>query len=50
MVPALSAPQNSVVAEVVGGMRGRRFARTVFDEVVSSSRELDRVLDWEWIV
>lgn len=54
MVLALSVPQSSVVdavvAEAVGGMRGRRFARTVFDEVVSSSRELDRVLDWEWIV
>lgn len=54
MVPAYSAPQSfavAVVAEAVGSMRGRcRYARTVFDEVVSSSRELDRVLDKERIM
>lgn len=57
MVPAHSAPQSFVVvavaavASAVGSMRGRcRYARTVFDEVVSSSRELDRVLDKEWIM
>lgn len=54
MVLAHSAPQSFAVvavAEAVGSMRGRcRYARTVFDEVVSSSQELDRVLDKEWIM
>lgn len=53
MVPAHSAPQSFAVAvaEAAGSMRGRcRYARTVFDEVVSSSRELDRVFDKEWIM